>query len=31
MRSEAMMYYGITPETYMIGDCFKVGNLRKQT
>lgn len=27
MRREAMMYYGIAPETYMIGDCFKVGNL----
>lgn len=27
LRDEAMGYYGITPETYMIGDCFKVGNL----
>ena len=26
-RDAAMEYYGVTPETYMIGDCFKVGNL----
>ena len=26
-RNDALSYYGITPETYMIGDCFKVGNL----
>lgn len=27
LRDEAMDYYGLTPETYMIGDCFQVGNL----
>ena len=26
-KDEAMEYYGVAPETYMIGDCFKVGNL----
>ena len=27
LQEEAVAYYGITPETHMIGDCFKVGNL----
>ncbi len=26
-KDEAMSYYGLTAETYMIGDCFKVGNI----
>ena len=29
LQEEAMELYGITPETYMIGDCYKVGNLHK--
>ena len=31
MQDEAMAFYGIARETYMIGDCFQVGNVHECT